>query len=184
MAWRLGRHPPKWPTCFIHKSMRFAKTRINSLISHKAFRSCYTHVCSTQRREICRGWYFERGHSSSGVVGNARNFNSQWQTCKWSIFFLGQCFGIQVHSSKQVHVLFSSLQAMAIVLDRETRREKLLENKQRELKLKEKEKEREQIRARLGLANPEEIEMNLANELAKQAEINFHHQIEQLKPHA
>lgn len=73
--------------------------------------------------------------------------------------------------------------AMAVVLDRETRREKLLENKQRELKLKEKEKEREQIRARLGLANPEEIELNLANELAKQAEITFHQQIELLKPH-
>lgn len=73
--------------------------------------------------------------------------------------------------------------AMAVVLDRETRREKLLENKQRELKLKEKEKEREQIRARLGLANPEEIEMNLANELAKQAEITFHQQIELLKQH-
>lgn len=73
--------------------------------------------------------------------------------------------------------------SMAIVLDRETRREKLLENKQRELKLKEKEKEREQIRARLGLANPEEIEMNLANELAKQAEINFHQQIDALRSH-
>lgn len=73
--------------------------------------------------------------------------------------------------------------AMAVVLDRETRREKLLENKQRELKLKEKEKEREQIRARLGLANPEEIEMNLANELAKQAEITFHQQIDALKSH-
>lgn len=71
--------------------------------------------------------------------------------------------------------------AMAVVLDRETRREKLLENKQRELKLKEKEKEREQIRARLGLANPEEIEMNLANELAKTAETNFYQQIEYLK---
>lgn len=70
---------------------------------------------------------------------------------------------------------------MAVVLDRETRREKLLENKQRELKLKEKEKEREQIRAKLGLPNPEEIEMNLAEELAKQAEINFHSQIAQLK---
>lgn len=73
--------------------------------------------------------------------------------------------------------------AMAVVLDRETRREKLLENKQRELKLKEKEKEREQIRARLGLPNPEEIELNLANELAKQAEITFLQQIETLKPH-
>lgn len=73
--------------------------------------------------------------------------------------------------------------AMAVVLDRETRREKLLENKQRELKLKEKEKEREQIRARLGLANPEEIELNLANELAKQAEATFHAQIALLKPH-
>ena len=40
---------------------------------------------------------------------------------------------------------------MAVVLDRETRREKLLENKQRELKLKEKEMEREQIRLKLGL---------------------------------
>lgn len=74
--------------------------------------------------------------------------------------------------------------AMAVVLDRETRREKLLENKQREQKLKEKEKEREQIRARLGLANPEEIELNLANELAKQAEINFHAQIELLRAHS
>jgi hypothetical protein len=71
--------------------------------------------------------------------------------------------------------------ATAIVLDRETRREKLLENKQREQKLKEKEMEREQIRARLGLQNPEEIEMNLANELAKQAEVTFHLQINSLK---
>lgn len=71
--------------------------------------------------------------------------------------------------------------AMAIVLDRETRREKLLENKQRELKLKEKEKEREQIRARLGLPNPEEIELNLANDLARQAEVTFHLQIDHLK---
>lgn len=70
---------------------------------------------------------------------------------------------------------------MAIVLDRETRREKLLENKLKELKLKEKEKEREKMRIKLGLANPEEIEMNLANELAKQSEINFHQQIETLK---
>lgn len=73
--------------------------------------------------------------------------------------------------------------AMAVVLDRETRREKLLENKQREMKLKEKEKEREQIRAKLGLPNPEEVEMNLANELAKQAEVTFHLQINQLKQH-
>ena len=71
--------------------------------------------------------------------------------------------------------------AMAIVLDRETRREKLLENKLKELKLKEKEKEREKMRIKLGLANPEEIEMNLANEMAKQSEINFHQQIETLK---
>lgn len=72
---------------------------------------------------------------------------------------------------------------MAVVLDRETRREKLLENKFKELKLKEKEKgkERERMRIKLGLANPEEIEMNLANELSKQAEINFHQQIEVLK---
>ena len=70
---------------------------------------------------------------------------------------------------------------MAVVLDRETRREKLLENKFKELKLKEKEKERERMRIKLGLANPEEIEMNLANELSKQAEINFHQQIEALR---
>ncbi|KAG5685027.1 hypothetical protein PVAND_014230 [Polypedilum vanderplanki] len=73
--------------------------------------------------------------------------------------------------------------AMAVVLDRETRREKLLENKQRELKLKEKEKEREQIRIKLGLPDPEEVELNLANDLAKQAEVTFHLQIEQLKLH-
>jgi hypothetical protein len=73
--------------------------------------------------------------------------------------------------------------AMAVVLDRETRREKLLENKQREMKLKEKEKEREQIRMKLGLPDPEEVEMNLANDLARQAEITFHLQIDQLKLH-
>jgi hypothetical protein len=71
--------------------------------------------------------------------------------------------------------------AMAVVLDRETRREKLLENKQRELKLKEKENERENMRIKLGLADPEEVEMNLANELAKQSEVNFFQLIEQLK---
>lgn len=72
---------------------------------------------------------------------------------------------------------------MAAVLDRETRREKILENKFKELKLKEKEKEkeRERMRIKLRLANPEEIEMNLANELAKQAEIDFYQQIEALK---
>lgn len=74
--------------------------------------------------------------------------------------------------------------AMAIVLDRETRREKLLENKQRELKLKEKEMEREQIRLKLGLPDPEQVEMNLANDLARQAEVTFHLQISQLKQHA
>ncbi|CAO1430143.1 unnamed protein product [Diamesa hyperborea] len=71
--------------------------------------------------------------------------------------------------------------AMAVVLDRETRREKLLENKFKELKLKEKEKERERMRIKLGHANLEEIEMNLANELSKQAEINFHQQIVALR---
>lgn len=56
---------------------------------------------------------------------------------------------------------------MAAFLDRETRREKLLKNKFKELKLKENDKERERMRTKLGLANPEEIEMNLTNELSK-----------------
>lgn len=71
--------------------------------------------------------------------------------------------------------------AMAVVLDRETRREKLLENKQRELKLKEKELDREKMRIKLGLVDPEKVEMNLANELSKQSEINFFQLIQQLK---
>lgn len=71
--------------------------------------------------------------------------------------------------------------SMAVVLDRESRREKLLVNKNKELKLKEKEKEREIMRIKLGLASSEEIEMDLADCLSKQAEINFHQQIGDLR---
>ncbi|CAO1431949.1 unnamed protein product [Diamesa serratosioi] len=70
---------------------------------------------------------------------------------------------------------------MGALLDRETRREKLLVNKFKELKLKEKENERERMRIKLGLANPEEIEINLANELSQEAEINFYQQVEALR---
>ncbi|CRK99103.1 CLUMA_CG012037, isoform A [Clunio marinus] len=68
---------------------------------------------------------------------------------------------------------------MNFVLEHETRREKLLYNKQRESNLKE--KEREQNRIHLGLLNCEEVEMNLSNELVQEAEMNFHQLIGQLK---